>query len=154
MANLIHYVADIPYLDQSKAILAGASFGGYMVSWMFGQDIINKVGLHAYNNPTGTLTKLCSFAVQFGTTASTAFPHKPSSPTEHQVKATLARQRSLGSSPRTGRGTTQPIRGVWRTGTEHHQLSSSTARKTTAAPSPRDLLSSRSYKHRAYPVDF
>lgn len=38
----MRYLEDVPYLDQSKAVLAGASYGGYMVSWMLGHDIAKK----------------------------------------------------------------------------------------------------------------
>ncbi|GJN69705.1 hypothetical protein PLICBS_003755 [Purpureocillium lilacinum] len=42
LVNLIAHIEKLPYLDQDKAVLAGASYGGYMVSWFFGQEIINK----------------------------------------------------------------------------------------------------------------
>ncbi|KID92040.1 prolyl oligopeptidase [Metarhizium guizhouense ARSEF 977] len=42
LLNLITYLEKLPYLDQDKAVLAGASYGGYMVSWMLGHEIINK----------------------------------------------------------------------------------------------------------------
>lgn len=45
LLNLIKYLEKLPYLDQDKAVLAGASYGGYMVSWFFGHEIINKVSL-------------------------------------------------------------------------------------------------------------
>lgn len=43
MNNLHEY----PYLDPSKAIVAGGSYGGLMVSWMMGHDIIKKASLCA-----------------------------------------------------------------------------------------------------------
>ena len=43
LQNLLEHLEDIPYLDQNKAVLAGASYGGYMVSWFMGHEIIKKV---------------------------------------------------------------------------------------------------------------
>ncbi|KAH0443844.1 oligopeptidase family protein [Colletotrichum camelliae] len=42
LVNLMEYLKPLPYLDHSRAIVAGASYGGYMVSWMFGQEMIKK----------------------------------------------------------------------------------------------------------------
>jgi dipeptidyl aminopeptidase/acylaminoacyl peptidase len=42
LVNLIKSLEKLPYLDQDKAVLAGASYGAYMVSWMLGHEIINK----------------------------------------------------------------------------------------------------------------
>ena len=36
------YLENLPYIDMDRAVLAGASYGGYMLSWMFGHDIIRK----------------------------------------------------------------------------------------------------------------
>ena len=49
LLKLIDYLETLPYLDQSKAILAGASYGGYLVAWLMGHDIINKVYRILYN---------------------------------------------------------------------------------------------------------
>jgi len=54
--NLIAHLEKLPYLDQDKAVLAGASYGGYMVSWFFGQEIINKVSLISYKYRLQLLT--------------------------------------------------------------------------------------------------
>lgn len=45
LLNLIKYLEKLPYIDQDKAILAGASYSGYLVSWIFGQEIAKKVRL-------------------------------------------------------------------------------------------------------------
>ncbi|OAA48415.1 Peptidase S9, prolyl oligopeptidase, catalytic domain protein [Metarhizium rileyi] len=42
LLNLIIFLEKLPYLAQDKAVLAGASYSGYMVSWMLGHEIINK----------------------------------------------------------------------------------------------------------------
>ncbi|KAF9874649.1 oligopeptidase family protein [Colletotrichum karsti] len=42
LVNLMEYLKPLPYLDHDRAIVAGASYGGYMVSWMFGQEMIRK----------------------------------------------------------------------------------------------------------------
>ncbi|PNY25293.1 Dipeptidyl-peptidase 5, partial [Tolypocladium capitatum] len=42
LVNLVAHLEKLPYLDQGKAVLAGASYGGYMVSWMLGHDVIKK----------------------------------------------------------------------------------------------------------------
>lgn len=42
LVNLMSYLEDVSYLDQSKAVLVGASYGAYMVSWMLGHDIAKK----------------------------------------------------------------------------------------------------------------
>ncbi|KAK5987980.1 Dipeptidyl-peptidase 5 [Cladobotryum mycophilum] len=39
---LIEHLEQLPYLDRDKAVLAGASYGGYMVSWFLGHDVIDK----------------------------------------------------------------------------------------------------------------
>lgn len=39
MANL----ENMAYLDQSKAIIAGGSYGAFLISWMMGHEIIKKV---------------------------------------------------------------------------------------------------------------
>ncbi|KAK2605813.1 hypothetical protein QQS21_003767 [Conoideocrella luteorostrata] len=42
LLNLIDYLETLRFLDQSKAVLAGASYSAYMVSWMMGHEIIKK----------------------------------------------------------------------------------------------------------------
>lgn len=49
LLNLMSYLETLPYLDQKKAVLAGASYGGYMVSWMLGHEIINRVRLTSHS---------------------------------------------------------------------------------------------------------
>jgi dipeptidyl aminopeptidase/acylaminoacyl peptidase len=39
----MEYLESVPYLDKSRAVIAGASYGGYMVSWIFGHDLAKKV---------------------------------------------------------------------------------------------------------------
>jgi dipeptidyl aminopeptidase/acylaminoacyl peptidase len=36
MAVMDHVVADLPYVDGSRSVAAGASYGGYMIDWMLG----------------------------------------------------------------------------------------------------------------------
>lgn len=43
LVNLVQYVEQLPYIDITRAALAGASFGGYMVSWIFSTDLAKKV---------------------------------------------------------------------------------------------------------------
>jgi dipeptidyl aminopeptidase/acylaminoacyl peptidase len=43
LTNLLDVLEERPYLDQSKAVLAGASYSGYLVSWFFGHDVAKKV---------------------------------------------------------------------------------------------------------------
>ncbi|KAL0930556.1 oligopeptidase family protein [Colletotrichum truncatum] len=42
LVSLTEYLKMLPYLDHDRAIVAGASYGGYMISWMFGHDLIRK----------------------------------------------------------------------------------------------------------------
>lgn len=42
LLNLMTYLEDVSYLDHSKAVLAGASYGAYMVSWILGHEIAKK----------------------------------------------------------------------------------------------------------------
>lgn len=39
----MRYLEELPYLDMDKAAIAGASYGGYLVSWIFGHDLATKV---------------------------------------------------------------------------------------------------------------
>lgn len=43
LLNLLNHLETIPYLDQDKAVFAGASYSGYLASWFMGHDIIKKV---------------------------------------------------------------------------------------------------------------
>ena len=43
LLNLITHLESVPFLDQSKAVIAGGSYGGFLISWMFGHEIIKKV---------------------------------------------------------------------------------------------------------------
>ncbi|KAF6821195.1 oligopeptidase family protein [Colletotrichum plurivorum] len=40
LVNLMKYLKQLPYFDHDRSIVAGASYGGYMISWMNGHDII------------------------------------------------------------------------------------------------------------------
>ncbi|TDZ31316.1 Dipeptidyl-peptidase 5 [Colletotrichum spinosum] len=42
LVNLMDYLQPLSYLDHRRAIVAGASYGGYMISWMFGQELIKR----------------------------------------------------------------------------------------------------------------
>nr|ACF79105.1 unknown [Zea mays] len=42
LLSLLDVLEKRPYLDQSKAVLAGASYGGYLVSWFFGDEVAEK----------------------------------------------------------------------------------------------------------------
>lgn len=39
----MRYLEELPYLDMDKAALAGASYGGYLISWIFGHNLATKV---------------------------------------------------------------------------------------------------------------
>ncbi|KJZ70380.1 hypothetical protein HIM_10224 [Hirsutella minnesotensis 3608] len=39
---LINHLEKLPWLDQGKAVIAGASYGAYLISWMMGHDVIQK----------------------------------------------------------------------------------------------------------------
>lgn len=43
LVNLMRYLEELPYLDMDKAAIAGASYGGYLISWIFGHDLATKV---------------------------------------------------------------------------------------------------------------
>lgn len=43
LLSLLDVLEKRPYLDQSKAVLVGASYGGYLVSWFFGDKVAEKV---------------------------------------------------------------------------------------------------------------
>lgn len=43
LLGVIAHLEQLPYLDQSKGIIGGGSYGGLMISWMMGHDIIKKV---------------------------------------------------------------------------------------------------------------
>jgi hypothetical protein len=43
IVNLMQYLEQLPYLDMDRAILAGASYGGYMISWIFGHHLAKRV---------------------------------------------------------------------------------------------------------------
>ena len=40
---LMEHLAQMPFLDQSKAVLMGASYGGYLISWAMGEAFIKEV---------------------------------------------------------------------------------------------------------------
>ncbi|SPN99871.1 related to secreted dipeptidyl-peptidase V precursor [Cephalotrichum gorgonifer] len=42
LVNLMVYLEELPYLDMDRAAIAGASYGGYLISWIFGQDLATK----------------------------------------------------------------------------------------------------------------
>lgn len=42
IVSLIIHLETVPYLGQSKAIVAGGSYGGLLISWMMGHEIIKK----------------------------------------------------------------------------------------------------------------
>ncbi|KOS23289.1 Dipeptidyl-peptidase 5 [Escovopsis weberi] len=42
LVHLLEYVEQLPFLDQTRAVLAGASYGGYLVSWFLGDPIISR----------------------------------------------------------------------------------------------------------------
>ena len=39
LVNLVNCLKSFPYLDQDRAVLAGASYGAYLISWIFGHDL-------------------------------------------------------------------------------------------------------------------
>lgn len=41
---------DITFIDWSKGVLAGASYGGYMASWFLGHDIIKEVCIPPFSH--------------------------------------------------------------------------------------------------------
>ena len=43
LVNLMRYVEQLPYLDMDRAAIASASYGGYLISWIFGHDLATKV---------------------------------------------------------------------------------------------------------------
>lgn len=43
LVNLMRYLEELSYLDMERAAIAGASYGGYLVSWIFGHDLATKV---------------------------------------------------------------------------------------------------------------
>ncbi|CCF46167.1 prolyl oligopeptidase [Colletotrichum higginsianum] len=42
LVALMDHLQQVPYLDHARAIVAGASYGGYMISWMMGHDLIRR----------------------------------------------------------------------------------------------------------------
>ncbi|KAK0374542.1 prolyl oligopeptidase [Colletotrichum limetticola] len=42
LVRLMDHLQQVPYLDQDRAVVAGASYGGYMISWMNGHDLIRR----------------------------------------------------------------------------------------------------------------
>ncbi|GKT61541.1 LOW QUALITY PROTEIN: oligopeptidase family protein [Colletotrichum tofieldiae] len=42
LVALMDHLKQLPYLDHARAIVAGASYGGYMISWMMGHDLIRR----------------------------------------------------------------------------------------------------------------
>ncbi|KAK1972380.1 prolyl oligopeptidase [Colletotrichum sublineola] len=42
LVALMNHLEQVPYLDQARAIVAGASYGGFMISWMMGHDLIRR----------------------------------------------------------------------------------------------------------------
>lgn len=40
---MMRYLEELSYLDMERAAIAGASYGGYLVSWIFGHELATKV---------------------------------------------------------------------------------------------------------------
>lgn len=69
----MRYLEELPYLDMDKAAIAGASYGGYLVSWIFGHDLATKVRIPlspALVTDFLPLTSILSSAAPSGMTAS------------------------------------------------------------------------------------
>lgn len=72
LVNLMRHVEELPYLDMDRAAVAGGSYGGYLISWIFGHDLATKVC-----NPLAPFlllpsTNTCSSAAPSGTMESLA----------------------------------------------------------------------------------
>ncbi|OLN97989.1 Dipeptidyl-peptidase 5-like protein 2 [Colletotrichum chlorophyti] len=65
LLNLMDYLKPIPFLDHDRAILAGASYGGYMMSWMMGHDIIRRFACSIWHDG---IFNLPSFMLQSDST--------------------------------------------------------------------------------------
>jgi dipeptidyl aminopeptidase/acylaminoacyl peptidase len=39
----MEYLSTVPYIDMDRAVAAGGSYGGYMISWILGQPLAKKV---------------------------------------------------------------------------------------------------------------
>lgn len=42
LAQITAYLTQLPFLDAAKGLIAGGSYGGYMLSWMFSQPLIRQ----------------------------------------------------------------------------------------------------------------
>ena len=64
LVNLMRYLEELPYLDMDRAAIAGASYGGYLLSWIFGHDLVTKVRTNAPPPPPflSDLITLLTFA--------------------------------------------------------------------------------------------
>ncbi len=43
LVNCMEYLATIPFIDMDRAVVAGGSYGGYLVNWILGQPLAKKV---------------------------------------------------------------------------------------------------------------
>lgn len=43
LVNCVEHLATVPYIDMDRAVVAGGSYGGYMVNWILGQPLAKKV---------------------------------------------------------------------------------------------------------------
>lgn len=56
---LVEYLQNVSYLDWDRATLAAASYGGYMISWMNGHDIIKKFCAAVWHDGIFSLPSFC-----------------------------------------------------------------------------------------------
>jgi dipeptidyl aminopeptidase/acylaminoacyl peptidase len=45
LVKCMEHLSTVPSIDMDRAVVAGASYGGYMVNWILGQPLAKKVGL-------------------------------------------------------------------------------------------------------------
>lgn len=72
LVNLMRHLEALPYLDMDRAAVAGGSYGGYLISWIFGQDLATKVCNSLAPLLLLPSTNTCSSAAPSGTTESQA----------------------------------------------------------------------------------
>lgn len=93
LLHLIDYLDTLPYLDQAKGVLAGASYGAYMAGWLMGHDVISRVsplGLQLPHYCSFKTDSHNSFAASYGTAASSISQPLCSRPTPPTDDAAFA----------------------------------------------------------------
>ncbi len=62
LVSCVEYLATIPYIDMDRAVVAGASYGGYMVNYILGKPLAQKVctstGINTGKGREGSLLNL------------------------------------------------------------------------------------------------